>query len=175
MDVILNAEQVADAISKLTGLVAEDTAADVDIVVIGIKSRGEVIAQRLCEQLSQKLSKSIDCGSLDITLYRDDINDPHGNEQLTFRGTDIEFDIDGKIVILVDDVLHTGRSTRAALDALVDLGRPKAIRLAVLVDRGHREYPIQADYVSCKVDIDSNKSVEVNMTETDDVDQVVVK
>ena len=146
-----------------------------DIVIIGIRTRGEILAQRLSERLSVKLGKPISCGTLDITLYRDDINDPQGDVQPTVRSTEIAFDISEKIIILVDDVLYTGRTIRSALDAIIDLGRPKAIKLAVLVDRGDRELPIQADYIACKVDIEPSQSVIVNLVETDQTEQVIVE
>ena len=175
MKVILNADQIDAALADLTDRVVESIPSKTEIVVIGLRSRGEIIAQRLAGSLSKKLSKVIPCGTLDITLYRDDINDPHGEGQPTVRSTEIPFDICERIVILVDDVLYTGRSIRAAMDALIDLGRPKAIRLAVLVDRGHRELPIQADYYTVKVDILPKKTVEVSLVETDDKDQVIVQ
>ena len=175
MEILLDANQIRAAVEALAGRIIETTPSDIDIVVIGLKSRGEILAQRLCRILSEKLSRDIPCGALDITLYRDDINDPHGDGQPTVRSTEIDFDIDDRIVILVDDVLATGRSIRAAMDALVDLGRARAIRLGVLVDRGHRELPIQADYDSCKVDVPQGKSVEVSLVETDDIDQVVIR
>lgn len=175
MKVILNANQIKAALSDLTNRIAEQVSSNVDIAIIGIRSRGEILAKRLSNSLSGKLGKSIPYGTLDITLYRDDLNDPHGEDQPTVRSTVIPFDISEKIIILVDDVLYTGRSTRAAMDALIDFGRPKAIRLAVLVDRGHRELPIQADYIGCTVDIAPGQSVEVNLVDTDDKDQVIVK
>lgn len=175
MEILLDADQIRAAIEELAGRVVETTPSDIDIAVIGLKSRGEILAQRLSRILSEKLSRDIPCGALDITLYRDDINDPHGDGQPTVRSTDIDFDIDDRIIILIDDVLATGRSIRAAMDALVDLGRPRAIRLWVLVDRGHRELPIQPDYDSCKVDVGQGKSVEVSLVETDDIDQVVIR
>ena len=115
------------------------------------------------------------CGTLDITLYRDDLNNPQGNSQPQVRTTEIGFDIDDKIIILVDDVLYTGRSARAAMDALVDLGRPKAVKLAVLVDRKGRELPIQADYAGYKTDTDPGKLVQVNLVESDGRDEVVIE
>ncbi len=175
MKVILNANQIEAALSDLTNRIAEQLSSKADIAAIGIRSRGEILAKRLSNSLSSKLGKSIPYGTLDITLYRDDLNDPHGEDQPTVRSTVIPFDISEKIIILVDDVLYTGRSTRAAMDALIDFGRPKAIRLAVLVDRGHRELPIQADYIGCKVDLTPNQSVEVNLVETDEKEQVIVK
>ncbi|MBW8017157.1 MAG: bifunctional pyr operon transcriptional regulator/uracil phosphoribosyltransferase PyrR [Planctomycetes bacterium] len=174
MKILLNAGQVRAAVDELVGQMAAATPAGTDIAVIGIKSRGEILAQRFSQKLTDKLGRDIPCGALDITLYRDDINDPHGKAQPTVRSTEIDFNIDGLIIILVDDVLETGRSIRAAMDALIDLGRPRAIRLAVLIDRGHRELPIQADFYSCKVDVPQDESVEVSLVETDDVDQVAV-
>ncbi|MCK5565216.1 MAG: bifunctional pyr operon transcriptional regulator/uracil phosphoribosyltransferase PyrR [Planctomycetes bacterium] len=175
MKEILSAEQIEKALSDLVNRIALDIDPNTEVAVIGIRSRGEILAQRLVKKLSEKLKREIELGVLDITLYRDDINDPQGETQPTVRSTEIEFDISDKLIILVDDVLYTGRSTRSALDALMDLGRPKAIRLAVLVDRGHRELPIQADYVSCRVDIPEALKVSVHLTETDDVDRVTVK
>jgi pyrimidine operon attenuation protein/uracil phosphoribosyltransferase len=111
---------------------------------------------------------------LDITLYRDDLNSPNRTTPHV-RTTDITFDVDDKMIVLVDDVLFTGRSTRAALDALIDLGRPKAIRLAVLIDRAGREFPIQADYAGLKTNISPDQRVYVYLTESDDKDEVVVE
>jgi len=175
MKVILDANQIEAALSDLTNRIAEQVSSKVDIATIGIRSRGEILARRLSQRLSSKLGKPVPYGTLDITLYRDDLNDPHGDAQPTVRSTVIPFDISEKNIILVDDVLYTGRSTRAAMDALIDFGRPKAIKLAVLVDRGHREVPIHADYIGCKVDIAPSQSVEVNLVETDEKDQVIVK
>lgn len=175
MKIILNAEQIKDAIRDITGRIVADIPSSTDFAIIGLRSRGVIIAERIANEIGQKFSRSVPFGSLDITLYRDDINDPHGSGQPTVRSTEIPFDISEMIIILVDDVLHTGRSIRAAMDALVDLGRPKAIRLAVLVDRGHRELPIQADYYACKIDISQEQSVLVNLKETDEKEQVVVE
>ena len=147
MKVILDAGQIDRTIEHLADDDrAQRTSPDNELAIIGVRSRGEILAQRLAERLSQKLGRPVPCGTLDITLYRDDLNAPHSGSQPLVRTTEIGFDIDSKIIILVDDVLYTGRSTRAAMDALIDLGRPKAIRLAVLVERAGRELPIQADY-----------------------------
>ena len=175
MKVILNKEQIAGSLNDLTERIAADIPSNIDIAVIGIRSRGEILAQRLSATLEKKISKPIPSGTLDITLYRDDLDDPQGAEQPTVRSTEIDFDINEKIILLVDDVLYTGRSVRAAMDALIDFGRPKAIRLAVFVDRGGHELPIQADYTGIKVNVKSEESVEVNLFETDDIDQVVVR
>lgn len=150
--------------------------AEMEIAIVGIRSRGEVLAQRLADCLSKARGKEIPCGTLDITLYRDDFNCPGGTPHRTVQTTEIGFDIDDKIIILVDDVLYTGRSARAAMAALLDLGRPRAIRLAVLVDRIiGREFPIQADYTGCKSDVTAEQTVQVNLLESDGKDEVVVE
>lgn len=175
MKIILDANQIDAALDDLASRIISDIPSGIEMAVIGLRSRGEFLAQRLSQRLAKLLDKQIPCGTLDITLYRDDLNDPHGYAQPTVRSTEIPFDINEKIIVLVDDVLYTGRSIRAAMDALIDFGRPKAIRLAVLVDRGHRELPIQADYEACKVDIPAEKLVEVNLVEIDEIDRVVVE
>jgi len=175
MKVLFNSRQIQRAMADLVGQIVSDTLAHPDIAVIGIRSRGEILAQRLSGQLSQKLDRDVPCGTLDITLYRDDLNSPRGNAQPQVRTTEIGFDIDQKVIILVDDVLYTGRSTRAAMDALIDLGRPCAIKLAVLVDRGGRELPIQADYAGFKTDAAPGQSVQVNLVESDGKDEVVIE
>ena len=174
MKVILNAEQIEQILRDLTSRIISETPPELELAVIGIRSRGEILAQRLSGRLSEELGKDVPCGALDITLYRDDLNSPQGNAQPKVRTTEIGFDIDEKIVILVDDVLYTGRSTRAALDALIDLGRPKAIKLAVLVDRAGREFPIQADYAGYKADVAPGKSVQVFLAESDGKEEVVI-
>jgi pyrimidine operon attenuation protein/uracil phosphoribosyltransferase len=175
MRVILNSKQIERIIKELSGSIVSDTPAGVDIAVVGIRSRGEVLAQRLSSRLSKSLGRDVPCGTLDITLYRDDLNSPQGTSQPQVRTTEIGFDVDDKIIILVDDVLQTGRSTRAAMDALIDLGRPKTIKLAVLVDRVGRELPIQADYVGFKSDAKPGELVQVNLVESDGKDEVVVQ
>lgn len=175
MKSLLKAKQISHVLDELTGCIVSDNPADTDIAVIGIRSRGEILAQRLSGRLSEKLKKDVPCGTLDITLYRDDLNSPQSSSQPQVRTTEIGFDIDGKIIILVDDVLHTGRSTRAAMDALIDLGRPKAIKLAVLVDRAGREFPIQADYPGYKTDAEVEQKVQVQLIESDGKDEVIIE
>ena len=184
MKILLNAKQIEQILNKLASRIVADIPDGVEIAVIGIRSRGEILAQRLAGILSEKIAPAscrrktaagVPCGTLDITLYRDDLNSPQSTQQPKVRTTEIGFDIDDKIIILVDDVLHTGRSTRAAMDALIDLGRPKAIRLAVLVDRAGREYPIQADYAGYKTNAKPGKLVQVLLKESDDKEQVVVQ
>ncbi len=175
MRVILNSKQIERVLKDLSGRIVSDTPADMSIAVIGIRSRGEILAQRLSSRLSKAIGRDVPCGTLDITLYRDDLNSPRGVSQPQVRTTEIGFDVDDKIIILVDDVLYTGRSTRAAMDALIDLGRPKVIKLAVLVDRAGRELPIQADYVGFKSDAKPGELVQVNFVESDGKDEVVVE
>jgi len=175
MEVLLDAGQMDRILHDLAGEIAAQAAPDHDLAIIGIRSRGEILAQRLANYLSQQLGKPVPCGTLDITLYRDDLNAPHGSGQPQVRTTEIGFNIDDKTIILVDDVLYTGRSTRAAMDALIDIGRPKAIRLAVLVERAGRELPIQADYAGCAADVGPQRSVQVNLIESDGKDEVIVE
>jgi pyrimidine operon attenuation protein/uracil phosphoribosyltransferase len=175
MKVILNSEQIEQLLTDLASRIVSDTPPPLDIAAIGIRSRGEILAQRLSSRLSKNLGKDVPCGTLDITLYRDDLNSPQSTAQPQVRTTEIGFDIDDKIIILVDDVLYTGRSTRAAMDALIDLGRPMAIKLAVLVDRVGRELPIQADYAGYKTDVEPGKLVQVFLSESDGKDEVVIE
>jgi pyrimidine operon attenuation protein/uracil phosphoribosyltransferase len=175
MKVILSSEQITQILQDLASRIVSDTPGKLDVAVVGIRSRGEILAQRLSSLLSRQLGKDIPCGTLDITLYRDDLNSPRGGAQPQVRTTEIGFDIDDKIIVLVDDVLYTGRSVRAAMGALIDLGRPRAIRLAVLVDRVGREFPIQADYVGYKGDAKPGELVQVNLTESDGKDEVVIE
>ena len=175
MKVILNSVQIEQILKDLAGRIISETPSEFDIAVVGVRSRGEVLAQRLSSRLSKTLGKEVPCGTLDITLYRDDLNSPQGSGQPQVRTTEIGFDVDDKIIILVDDVLYTGRSTRAAMDALIDLGRPRSIRLAVLVDRAGRELPIQADYAGYKTDAAAGKLVQVNLVESDGKDEVVIE
>ncbi len=175
MKVILDSEQIEQILADLTDRIVADAPARSDIAVIGIRSRGEVLAQRLSARLSEKVGKDIPCGTLDITLYRDDLNCPQGTTHPEVRTTEIGFGIDEKVIILVDDVLYTGRSTRAAMDALIDLGRPKVMKLAVLVVRDGRELPIQADYAGYKSDASPNQLVQVHLVESDGKDEVLVE
>jgi pyrimidine operon attenuation protein/uracil phosphoribosyltransferase len=175
MKVILSSEQIERILQDLASRIIAETPKEVDIATIGIRSRGEILAQRLSSLLSKELGKDVPNGTLDITLYRDDLNSPQSTAQPHVRTTEIGFDIDDKIIVLVDDVLYTGRSARAAMDALIDLGRPRAIRLAVLVDRVGRELPIQADYAGYKTDVAPGELVQVNLVESDGKDEVVVE
>lgn len=174
MKTLLDTEQVNKAIREIVEQIKSDIPAHTDIAVIGIRSRGEILAQRIQKALVCHFSGRLLGGTLDITLYRDDLNEPK-ETQPTVRSTEIDFDITDKLILLVDDVLHTGRSVRAAMDALTDFGRPRLMRLAVLVDRGHHEYPICADYVGIKTEVDQSRSVIVHFTETDKEDRVTIE
>jgi pyrimidine operon attenuation protein / uracil phosphoribosyltransferase len=176
MKVVLNSKQIHQILGTLAKQIISHTPDGQEIVVIGIRSRGEILAQRLSDELSEILAREVPCGTLDITLYRDDLNSPGSKPHPHVQTTEISFDIDNKIVILVDDVLYTGRSTRAAMAALIDLGRPRAIRLAVLIDRLiGREFPIQADYIGFKSDATPEQLVQVSLLESDGKDEVTVK
>lgn len=142
------------------------------LCLIGIRNRGVFLAQRLAESIKKIENTDVPVGALDITLYRDDLT--LISQQPVVHKTEIDFDISDKNVILVDDVLYTGRTIRAALDALIDFGRPKLIQLAVLVDRGHRELPVRADFVGKNIPTAKNETVEVRLLETDGKDEVII-
>lgn len=169
--VLLDAAKIQATIDRLARDVADSLPPGVPAAVIGIRRRGEVLAERLIAALGKIGLTGIKHGTLDITLYRDDLAEL--GPQAVLRSTEIDFDINGMFVVLVDDVLYTGRSVRSALDALIDLGRPKAIRLAVLVDRPGRELPIQADFVGVRVP-QNDVPVTVLLTESDQVEEVRV-
>jgi pyrimidine operon attenuation protein/uracil phosphoribosyltransferase len=141
-----------------------------DLVFIGIRTRGVPLATRLAARLGDLLQRSFPVGTLDITLYRDDLSLVAAQPLL--KKTEIDFDLNGRVVVLCDDVLYTGRTVRAALDGLIDLGRPRAVRLAVLIDRGHREIPIEANYVGKSVPTALREVIKVMFTETDGADEV---
>lgn len=168
-EILLDETGVGRTIDRLAREIADSLPPGVPTALIGIRSRGEVLAERLVESLAGLGRNNIQHGSLDITLYRDDLAEL--GPQAIVRSTEIDFDINGMYILLIDDVLYTGRSVRAALDALVDLGRPKAIRLAVLVDRPGRELPIQADFVGARVPR-QDVPVTVLLAESDGVEEV---
>lgn len=171
MQMLLDDNGVREAIERLARQIEREIPPGASIGVIGVRSRGDVLAARLIEVLRRDGFADVAHGALDITLYRDDLAEKGPTAVL--QKTEIDFDISNRYIILVDDVLYTGRSVRAALDAIVDLGRPIAIRLAVLVDRPGRELPIQADFVAVKVE-QVNESVRVLLRETDGQDRVEV-
>jgi pyrimidine operon attenuation protein/uracil phosphoribosyltransferase len=159
-------------ITRLAHEILEKNKGSETIVIVGIRTRGEFIARRIAKKIDEVEGTTVPIGSLDITLYRDDLLGKLDQPQL--KGTDIIFDFNGKNVILIDDVLFTGRTIRAALDELIDLGRPRSIQLAVLVDRGHRQLPIRADYVGKNVPTSAGESIRVHVKEVDGEDAVLL-
>lgn len=169
---VLSKRALDAAIESLVEAIRADQRKAESIAIVGIQSRGVPLAARLAAALLSSTGKRVDVGSLDITLYRDDLSTVGTRPVL--KSTNIPFSIDGRTVILVDDVLFTGRTIRAALDELVDFGRPSRIALAVLIDRGHRELPIQADYVGKTLKTNRGDRVDVRLVETDGKDEVVL-
>ena len=169
---ILDKVGIEKALVRMAHEITENVKSTSDIAIIGIKNRGAYIAERLAEKIVAIAGSKPPVGALDITLYRDDLTQVA--EQPVVHATEIDFDIDSKKVVLVDDVLFTGRTIRCALDALIDFGRPAQIQLAVLVDRGHRELPIRADYVGKNVPTSIKEVVEVKLEESDGKDEVVI-
>ncbi|MBN2383410.1 bifunctional pyr operon transcriptional regulator/uracil phosphoribosyltransferase PyrR [bacterium] len=170
---IFNAEQIARALTRIAYEILEMNRGTRDLVIIGIRTRGAILAQRLVNRIQELEEQTVPVGILDITLYRDDLETV--GHQAVVRKTEIPFAIQGKRVVLVDDVLFTGRTVRAALDALIDLGRPVFIRLAVLIDRGHREFPIQADFIGKSIPSTSDEIIKVLLTEEDGKDLVEIR
>lgn len=169
---VLDARGIERALTRVTHEILERNRGVDDLVFIGIRSRGVDIATRLADTAATIEGVRVPMGTIDITLYRDDLS--RAGQQPTLKGTDIAFPIDDREVILVDDVLYTGRTVRAALDALMDFGRPRSVQLAVLIDRGHRELPIRADYVGKNLPTAANESVQVRLTERDGRDEVAL-
>jgi pyrimidine operon attenuation protein/uracil phosphoribosyltransferase len=175
MKKLLTTEQISQVLGQIIDTILPDVPKDKNFAVIGIRSRGEILAERLSKILSDKVGWEIPCGTLDISLYRDDFNTSQVASQVKIQPTNIPFSIDGKFILLVDDVLHTGRSVRAAMDALTDMGRPKKVLLAVLVDRGNQELPIRADYVGIRTSVPMDQSVKVFLIESDKKEEVVIE
>ena len=143
-------------------------------ILVGIKTRGAFLARRLAERIEKIEGKPIRTGELDITLYRDDLSTKQVNDEAQVQQVDINYKVDNQKIVLVDDVLYTGRTVRAALDAVMDLGRPSQIQLAVLIDRGHRELPIRADYVGKNIPTSGQERIVVNLVEVDGQDIVTI-
>lgn len=172
MPVVMDAERISRAITRIAHEIVEHNRGLSDLALVGVRSRGVPIAERLARELKHITGETVAVGALDITLYRDDLMGSAAGVKPLVRKTEIPFSIDGQTIVLVDDVLYTGRTTRAALDALTDFGRPRAIQLVALVDRGHRELPIKADYVGKNVPTSRTESVQVRLKELDGLDQV---
>ncbi len=169
---IMDRDSIKLALNRICHEIIERNNGIEKIVIIGIRTRGAILAERVARLLGKTGKKKVPLGIMDITLYRDDIQDKL--DQPLVQKTEILFDIVDKIVILVDDVLFTGRTVRAALDSIIDFGRPSAIQLAVLVDRGLRELPIRADYVGRDLPTSHSERVEVHLKEEDGIDEVVI-
>ena len=170
---ILDADAVRRIITRVAHEIVERNKGVANVVLVGIRRRGVPLAQRVADKIKEFEGTDVVCGSLDITLYRDDLSTVA--HQPVVGSTDIPVDINGKIVVLVDDVLYTGRTVRAAMDAIMDFGRPRAVQLAVIVDRGHRELPIRADFVGKNVPTSKKEIIGVKVAELDGVDSVVIK
>ncbi len=160
------------ALKRIAHEIIEKNKGPKDIALIGIHRRGVPIAKRIASYIKEFEGQEVPIGSLDITFYRDDLS--LLSDHPVIKGTDIAFDINKKTIVLCDDVLYTGRTARAALDALMDLGRPNYIQLAVVVDRGHRELPIRADYIGKNIPTSKNEVVEVRVKEFDGIDNVAI-
>ena len=169
---IINKEDIRRALTRISHEIIEKNEGTEDLVIIGIRSRGVPMAERIAKRISEFEDVDIPTGILDITLYRDDLSQV--SKQPIIHQTEISFDITDKQVVLTDDVLYTGRTVRAALDALIDLGRPKSIQLAILIDRGHREFPIRPDYVGKNLPTSQSEVVDVNFEEIDGKDNVLL-
>ena len=167
---LLNSDALDESLAKLAKQIAGDISESKDAALVGIRTRGVPMARRIHKQLALEHEWNLPMGILDITLYRDDLSTL--GAQPMVRESELPFDVDGKTIILIDDVLYTGRTVRAAIEAIIAYGRPKAIRLAVLVDRGHREYPIQPDYCALKIDTKQNEIVQVRFEEIDGSEEV---
>ena len=175
MPVVMDADRMQRSLTRIAHEIVERNGAIEQVAIVGIRERGVPLARRLARRLHEITGHEVPTGALDITLYRDDLMRHAVGPQPLVRSTDILFDIDDRLILLVDDVLYTGRTIRAALDALIDFGRPKAIQLAVLIDRGHRELPIKADYVGKNVPTSRRESIQVRLQEVDGHDEVVIQ
>jgi pyrimidine operon attenuation protein / uracil phosphoribosyltransferase len=180
MPVVMDADRIGRSLARIAHEILERNRGIEDLALIGIRTRGVPLAKRLARAISEitahgKAAVNVPTGALDITLYRDDLMRHAVSAQPVVRRTEIPFSIDDKRILLVDDVLYTGRTIRAALDALIEFGRPRSIQLVVLVDRGHRELPIKADYVGKNLPTSLSQSVQVHLQEIDGRDEVEIQ
>ncbi|MBW8348610.1 bifunctional pyr operon transcriptional regulator/uracil phosphoribosyltransferase PyrR [Bacillus sp. IITD106] len=172
--IVLDDKSIQRALTRIAHEIIERNKGISDCILVGIKTRGIYLADRLAKRIEKIEGQPISVGELDITLYRDDLTIKTKDAEPEVKGSNLPTDINNKKVILVDDVLYTGRTVRAAMDALVDFGRPAAIQLAVLVDRGHRELPIRADFIGKNIPTSSQERVIVELVESDGSDQVSI-
>jgi pyrimidine operon attenuation protein/uracil phosphoribosyltransferase len=170
----MDSVRIGRSLARIAHEILERNRALEELALVGIRTRGVPLARRIAQSIREINQHEIPTGALDITLYRDDLMRTAVGAQPLIRRTEIPFSIDDRRILLVDDVLYTGRTIRAALDALIEFGRPKAIQLVVLVDRGHRELPIKADYVGKNLPTSPSESVQVHLTEVDGRDEVEI-
>ena len=170
---VFTKEEIDRAITRISHEIIENNKGVKGLAIVGIRTRGYVLAERIAKVINNLYGTKLDVGALDITFYRDDLS--LVAEQPVIHNTEIDFDIENKSIVLVDDVLYTGRTIRCALDALIDFGRPRTIQLAVLVDRGHRELPIRADYVGKNLPTSQKELVQVKLQEIDNEDNVMIE
>ncbi|MEH7333402.1 bifunctional pyr operon transcriptional regulator/uracil phosphoribosyltransferase PyrR [Neobacillus drentensis] len=171
---VLDEQAIGRALTRIAHQIIEKNKGIEECILVGIRTRGIYLAKRLASRIEEIEGSPIPVGEIDITLYRDDLSKKTENQEPLVKGSDIPVSISDKKVILVDDVLYTGRTVRSGLDALMDIGRPSAIQLAVLVDRGHRELPIRADYVGKNIPTSSDEKIVVELVEVDQIDQVSI-
>ena len=169
---IMDADGIRRALIRIAHEITEKNKGVENVALVGIRTRGVPLAARIAEEIQKIENVKVPTGSLDITLYRDDLTTMGYNPVI--HGTEIDFDVTGKHIVLVDDVLYTGRTIRAALDAIIDMGRPNSIQLAVLIDRGHRELPIRADYAGKNVPTSRRETIEVTLQEEGKADEVIL-
>lgn len=170
--VLMDEKAIHRGLTRIAHEILERNKGGEDLILVGIKTRGVPLSIRLQERIKQIEDITVPVGEVDITLYRDDLQIGTNDADPELKETKIKEDIDGKTVVLVDDVLYTGRTVRAAMDAIVDIGRPSQVQLGVLVDRGHRELPIRADYVGKNIPTSKEEIIVVHLNETDDIDEV---
>ena len=170
--VIFNEKDISRAVTRIAHEILEKNKGADKLALVGIRTRGATLAQRLAKKINEIESTTVSLGILDITLYRDDLGTSKQSPEV--KKTDISFSLEGKEIILIDDVLYTGRTIRAAIDALIDFGRPATVQLGVLIDRGHRELPIRPDYIGKNLPTSKSNQVQVHLKEDDGVDEVIL-